>query len=180
MVENLHYSIIFSILSTLLSFWISQVFNFSVDVKVEHRSQPLGKPEQDMTKLCNHRRKVVAMAALCRSMQGSQHPFANFHHPGNFKITETERQSTVSSYFLHKLYNLFKNNCWRIYFSSCKMFSAFDIFWGISAEFCAVKVSDDGSLHEFQIFSWESYSLCMFYLVTQIIRNVGDFCEMHT
>lgn len=56
-----------------------QVFNFNVSVKVE---QPLGKAEQDMTKLCNHRRKVVAMAALCRSMQASQLPFANFHHPG--------------------------------------------------------------------------------------------------
>ncbi|XP_071331798.1 proline-rich protein 36 isoform X2 [Trachinotus anak] len=33
-----------------------------------------------MTKLCNHRRKVVAMAALCRSMQASQLPFPNLHH----------------------------------------------------------------------------------------------------
>ncbi|XP_013857147.1 mucin-17 [Austrofundulus limnaeus] len=57
---------------------IHKVFNFNVGVKVE---QPLGKAEQDMTKLCNHRRKVVAMAALCRSMQASQLPFANFHHP---------------------------------------------------------------------------------------------------
>ncbi|XP_061592533.1 mucin-2 [Cololabis saira] len=60
---------------------IHKVFNFSMGVKVEQHSQPLGKPEQDMTKLCNHRRKVVAMAALCRSMQASQLPFANFHHP---------------------------------------------------------------------------------------------------
>lgn len=58
-----------------------QVFNFTVGVKVEH-SQPLSKAEQDMTKLCNHRRKVVAMAALCRSMQASQLPFANLHYPG--------------------------------------------------------------------------------------------------
>ncbi|XP_017273284.1 methyl-CpG-binding domain protein 5 [Kryptolebias marmoratus] len=57
---------------------IHKVFNFNVGVKVE---QPLGKAEQDMTKLCNHRRKVVAMAALCRSMQASQLSFANFHHP---------------------------------------------------------------------------------------------------
>lgn len=61
-----------------------QVFNFTVGVKVEQHSQPLGKAEQDMTKLCNHRRKVVAMAALCRSMQASQLPFANLHHPGKF------------------------------------------------------------------------------------------------
>uniref|UniRef100_A0A3Q4G3H8 Mucin-17-like n=1 Tax=Neolamprologus brichardi TaxID=32507 RepID=A0A3Q4G3H8_NEOBR len=62
---------------------INKVFNFTVGVKVEQHSQPLGKAEQDMTKLCNHRRKVVAMAALCRSMQASQLPFASFHHPGN-------------------------------------------------------------------------------------------------
>lgn len=62
-----------------------QVFNFTVAVKVEQHSQPLGKAEQDMTKLCNHRRKVVAMAALCRSMQASQLPFANFHLPGKLR-----------------------------------------------------------------------------------------------
>ncbi|CAJ1085590.1 proline-rich protein 36 [Xyrichtys novacula] len=60
---------------------IHKVFNFTVGVRVEQHSQPLGKAEQDMTKLCNHRRKVVAMAALCRSMQASQLPFANFHLP---------------------------------------------------------------------------------------------------
>uniref|UniRef100_A0A1A7XAB0 Methyl-CpG binding domain protein 6 n=1 Tax=Iconisemion striatum TaxID=60296 RepID=A0A1A7XAB0_9TELE len=61
---------------------IHKVFNFCVDVKVEHHSQPLCKAEQDMTKLCNHRRKVVAMATLCRSMQSSQLPLANLtHHP---------------------------------------------------------------------------------------------------
>ncbi|KAM6976573.1 uncharacterized protein mbd6 [Aplochiton taeniatus] len=52
-----------------------KVFNFSQGVKVQHQSQPLGRTEQDMTKLCNHRRKVVAMAALCRSMQASQLPY---------------------------------------------------------------------------------------------------------
>ncbi|XP_061527359.1 mucin-2 isoform X1 [Phycodurus eques] len=60
---------------------INKVFNFTVGVKVEQHKQPLGKAEQDMTKLCNHRRKVVAMAALCRSMQASQLPFAQLHHP---------------------------------------------------------------------------------------------------
>ncbi|KAM8830945.1 uncharacterized protein mbd6 isoform 1-T3 [Synchiropus picturatus] len=60
---------------------IHKVFNFTVGVKVEQHNQPLSKAEQDMTKLCNHRRKVVAMAALCRSMQASQLPFANVHHP---------------------------------------------------------------------------------------------------
>lgn len=68
----------------LLFCCVVQVFNFTAGVKVEQHSQLLGKAEQDMTKLCNHRRKVVAMAALCRSMQASQLPFANFHHPGKF------------------------------------------------------------------------------------------------
>uniref|UniRef100_A0AAZ3SLX7 MBD domain-containing protein n=1 Tax=Oncorhynchus tshawytscha TaxID=74940 RepID=A0AAZ3SLX7_ONCTS len=57
---------------------IHKVFNFSLGVKVQQRSQLVGKAEQDMTKLCNHRRKVVAMAALCRSMQASQ--LTNSHH----------------------------------------------------------------------------------------------------
>ncbi|XP_056155350.1 proline-rich protein 36 [Lampris incognitus] len=59
---------------------IHKVFNFSMGVEVEQYSQPIGKAEQDMTKLCNHRRKVVAMAALCRSMQASQLPFTTPHH----------------------------------------------------------------------------------------------------
>ncbi|XP_057684037.1 methyl-CpG-binding domain protein 5 [Corythoichthys intestinalis] len=59
---------------------INKVFNFTMGVKVEKHKQPLGKAEQDMTKLCNHRRKVVAMAALCRSMQASQLPFTHLHH----------------------------------------------------------------------------------------------------
>ena len=56
-----------------------QVFNFSLGVKIQQHSQPVGKAEQDMTKLCNHRRKVVAMAALCRSMQASQLPYVARH-----------------------------------------------------------------------------------------------------
>ncbi|KAM9342744.1 uncharacterized protein mbd6 isoform 1-T1 [Pholidichthys leucotaenia] len=60
---------------------IHKVFNFTVGVKVDPHSQPIGKAEQDMTKLCNHRRKVVAMTALCRSMQTSQLPFPNFQQP---------------------------------------------------------------------------------------------------
>ncbi|XP_054635236.1 methyl-CpG-binding domain protein 5 isoform X2 [Dunckerocampus dactyliophorus] len=60
---------------------IHKVFNFSVGVRVEQHKQPLGRAEQDMTKLCNHRRKVVAMAALCRSMQASQLPFAHLQQP---------------------------------------------------------------------------------------------------
>nr|XP_057939995.1 mucin-2 [Doryrhamphus excisus]XP_057939996.1 mucin-2 [Doryrhamphus excisus]XP_057939997.1 mucin-2 [Doryrhamphus excisus]XP_057939998.1 mucin-2 [Doryrhamphus excisus]XP_057939999.1 mucin-2 [Doryrhamphus excisus]XP_057940000.1 mucin-2 [Doryrhamphus excisus]XP_057940001.1 mucin-2 [Doryrhamphus excisus]XP_057940002.1 mucin-2 [Doryrhamphus excisus]XP_057940004.1 mucin-2 [Doryrhamphus excisus]XP_057940005.1 mucin-2 [Doryrhamphus excisus] len=60
---------------------IHKVFNFSVGVRVEQHKQPLGRAEQDMTKLCNHRRKVVAMAALCRSMQASQLPFTHLQQP---------------------------------------------------------------------------------------------------
>ncbi|XP_072304887.1 uncharacterized protein mbd6 [Eucyclogobius newberryi] len=60
---------------------LHKVFNFALGVKVEQCSHPVGKVEQDMTKLCNHRRKVVAMAALCRSMQASQLPFSSLHHP---------------------------------------------------------------------------------------------------
>ncbi|XP_070964150.1 methyl-CpG-binding domain protein 6-like isoform X1 [Oncorhynchus clarkii lewisi] len=58
---------------------IHKVFNFSLGVKIQQHSQPVGKAEQDMTKLCNHRRKVVAMAALCRSMQASQLPYVARH-----------------------------------------------------------------------------------------------------
>uniref|UniRef100_A0A8C7LHF6 Methyl-CpG-binding domain protein 5 n=1 Tax=Oncorhynchus kisutch TaxID=8019 RepID=A0A8C7LHF6_ONCKI len=58
---------------------IHKVFNFSLSVKIQQHSQPVGKAEQDMTKLCNHRRKVVAMAALCRSMQASQLPYVARH-----------------------------------------------------------------------------------------------------
>lgn len=58
---------------------INKVFNFSLEVRVQAHSQPLGKSEQDMTKLCNHRRKVVAMAALCRSMQASKLPFVTHY-----------------------------------------------------------------------------------------------------
>lgn len=72
--------------SNPLLFGDVQVFSFTVGVKVEQHSQPIGKAEQDMTKLCNHRRKVVAMAALCRSMQASQLPFANLHHPGKRRV----------------------------------------------------------------------------------------------
>ncbi|KAL4655778.1 methyl-CpG-binding domain protein 6-like isoform X1 [Arapaima gigas] len=53
---------------------LHKVFNFDPAALVQQRSQLPGKTEEDMTKLCNHRRKVVAMAALCRSMQASQLP----------------------------------------------------------------------------------------------------------
>ncbi|TVK90440.1 Methyl-CpG-binding domain protein 6 [Bagarius yarrelli] len=53
---------------------LHKVFNFDSAAGVHAQSHQSGKVEEDMTKLCNHRRKVVAMAALCRSMQASQIP----------------------------------------------------------------------------------------------------------
>ncbi|XP_030589277.1 mucin-12 [Archocentrus centrarchus] len=106
---------------------INKVFNFTAGAKVEQHSQPLGKAEQDMTKLCNHRRKVVAMAALCRSMQASHLPFANFHHPEmssrvdsrDAKGEPTEREEEDHGIFCPKLHpvparpqnNLHPNPC---------------------------------------------------------------------
>ncbi|MBN3296173.1 MBD5 protein, partial [Amia calva] len=51
---------------------VHKVFNFDPGAAVRPRSSQEVKAEEDMTKLCNHRRKVVAMAALCRSMEVSQ------------------------------------------------------------------------------------------------------------
>lgn len=68
---------------------IHKVFSFALGVKVEQPSLSVGKAEQDMTKLCNHRRKVVAMAALCRSMQASQLPFSSLHHPELSRVVDS-------------------------------------------------------------------------------------------
>lgn len=51
-----------------------QVFNFDPAAMVQAPGHQSGKIEEDMTKLCNHRRKVDAMAALCQSMQPSHLP----------------------------------------------------------------------------------------------------------
>lgn len=51
-----------------------QVFNFDPAAMVRAPGHQSGKIEEDMTKLCNHRRKVDAMAALCQSMQPSHLP----------------------------------------------------------------------------------------------------------
>lgn len=66
---------------------------------MEQHSQPLGKAEQDMTKLCNHRRKVVAMAALCRSMQVSQLPLANLQYSGIFLL---QMERLILNLFVHE------------------------------------------------------------------------------
>ncbi|XP_028855285.1 methyl-CpG-binding domain protein 6 [Denticeps clupeoides] len=69
---------------------VHKVFNFDPVAAVRPQKQQSGKAEEDMTKLCNHRRKVVAMAALCRSMQVSQLPL---HGTGNvFGSSEVREQ----------------------------------------------------------------------------------------
>lgn len=75
---------------------------------MEQHSQPLGKAEQDMTKLCNHRRKVVAMAALCRSMQVSQLPFANLQYSGK---SLQEMEQLVLNQFVRESYIFFCVAC---------------------------------------------------------------------
>ncbi|XP_016097261.1 methyl-CpG-binding domain protein 6-like [Sinocyclocheilus grahami] len=50
----------------------NKVFNFDPAAMVRTPGHQSGKIEEDMTKLCNHRRKVDAMAALCQSMQPAQ------------------------------------------------------------------------------------------------------------
>uniref|UniRef100_A0A673GYZ4 Methyl-CpG-binding domain protein 6-like n=1 Tax=Sinocyclocheilus rhinocerous TaxID=307959 RepID=A0A673GYZ4_9TELE len=52
----------------------NKVFNFDPAAMVRTPGHQSGKIEEDMTKLCNHRRKVDAMAALCLSMQPSHLP----------------------------------------------------------------------------------------------------------
>ncbi|XP_030052479.1 methyl-CpG-binding domain protein 6 isoform X2 [Microcaecilia unicolor] len=48
---------------------VHKVFNFDVAASVKRRSAEDVKAEEDMTKLCNHRRKIVAMATLYKSME---------------------------------------------------------------------------------------------------------------
>ncbi|XP_076870216.1 uncharacterized protein mbd6 [Brachyhypopomus gauderio] len=61
---------------------LHKVFNFDPAAAAHAPSHESRKVEEDMTKLCNHRRKVVAMAALCRSMQTAQLPLLA-HGAGN-------------------------------------------------------------------------------------------------
>ncbi|XP_067170111.1 methyl-CpG-binding domain protein 6 isoform X2 [Apteryx mantelli] len=51
-----------------------KVFNFDPGAAVAGRGAPGTQGQQDMTKLCNHRRKTVAMATLYRSMEGAPGP----------------------------------------------------------------------------------------------------------
>ncbi|XP_074421229.1 methyl-CpG-binding domain protein 6 isoform X1 [Larus michahellis] len=47
-----------------------KVFNFDPGAAVAGRGAPGAQGQQDMTKLCNHRRKTAAMATLYHSMEG--------------------------------------------------------------------------------------------------------------
>ncbi|XP_059688627.1 methyl-CpG-binding domain protein 6 [Gavia stellata] len=51
-----------------------KVFNFDPGAAVAGRGVPGVQGQQDMTKLCNHRRKTAAMATLYRSMEGAPGP----------------------------------------------------------------------------------------------------------
>ncbi|XP_054662862.1 methyl-CpG-binding domain protein 6-like isoform X4 [Grus americana] len=55
-----------------------KVFNFDPGAMVAGRGAPGAQGQQDMTKLCNHRWKAMAMATLYHSMEGTLGPC----HPG--------------------------------------------------------------------------------------------------
>ncbi|KAM7079905.1 methyl-CpG-binding domain protein 6 isoform 2-T3 [Ciconia maguari] len=55
-----------------------KVFNFDTGVVVAGRGLPGAQSQQDVTKLCNHRRKTAAMATLYHSMEDAPGPC----HPG--------------------------------------------------------------------------------------------------
>ncbi|KAI4871651.1 hypothetical protein NFI96_019900 [Prochilodus magdalenae] len=74
---------------------LHKVFNFDPAAVVQAPSHQTGKVEEDMTKLCNHRRKVVAMAALCRSMQTSQIQLPA-HGTGSVVCSVDQRGSIVA------------------------------------------------------------------------------------
>ncbi|XP_036427078.1 methyl-CpG-binding domain protein 5 [Colossoma macropomum] len=74
---------------------LHKVFNFDPAAVVQAPSHQSGKVEEDMTKLCNHRRKVVAMAALCRSMETSQIPLPA-HGTGSVVCSVDQRGSIVA------------------------------------------------------------------------------------
>ncbi|KAJ8372798.1 hypothetical protein AAFF_G00276930 [Aldrovandia affinis] len=68
---------------------VHKIFNFDPWAVVQQQCQQPGKAKEDMTKLCNHRRKVVAMAALCCSMQASQLPLATHRTGSRFCTMES-------------------------------------------------------------------------------------------
>ncbi|XP_041097693.1 methyl-CpG-binding domain protein 5 isoform X1 [Polyodon spathula] len=97
---------------------LPKVFNFDPGAAVKPHSTEKVKAEEDMTKLCNHRRKVVAMAALCRSMEASplalpgQTPGGALNCPENPPAAHSRSPNTG----LNKSPPDFKNNLFPKYF----------------------------------------------------------------
>ncbi|XP_069509692.1 methyl-CpG-binding domain protein 6 [Ambystoma mexicanum] len=65
---------------------IHKVFNFDPTVAVKQRSAEDVRAGEDMTKLCNHRRKIVAMATLYKSIEDSPHTLQN--QPGGCGLSQ--------------------------------------------------------------------------------------------
>ncbi|XP_071990987.1 methyl-CpG-binding domain protein 6 [Engystomops pustulosus] len=72
---------------------IYKVFNFDPRAVVKRRSAEDVKAEEDMTKLCNHRRKIVALATLYKSIESTplalQSQAAGCGSSQNFNTTST-------------------------------------------------------------------------------------------
>ncbi|KAG9491582.1 hypothetical protein GDO78_000214 [Eleutherodactylus coqui] len=72
---------------------IYKVFNFDPRAVVKRRSAEDVKAEEDMTKLCNHRRKIVALATLYKSIESTplalQSQAAGCGASQNFNATST-------------------------------------------------------------------------------------------
>ncbi|XP_075708104.1 methyl-CpG-binding domain protein 6 [Rhinoderma darwinii] len=72
---------------------IYKVFNFDARAVVKRRSAEDVKAEEDMTKLCNHRRKIVALATLYKSIESTplalQSQAAGCGSSQNFNATST-------------------------------------------------------------------------------------------
>ncbi|MGH0175829.1 UNVERIFIED_CONTAM: hypothetical protein FKN15_001011 [Acipenser sinensis] len=97
---------------------IPKVFNFDPGAAVKPHSTEEVKAEEDMTKLCNHRRKVVAMAALCRSMEASPLALPG-QAPGgalNYLENPSAAHSRSPNAGLNKSPPDFKNNLFPKYF----------------------------------------------------------------
>ncbi|KAL4618016.1 methyl-CpG-binding domain protein 5-like isoform X1 [Arapaima gigas] len=60
---------------------LPKVFNFDPGATVRQRTAEDAKADEDVTKLCIHKRKIIAVAALHRSM-GSPHPSVALTSPG--------------------------------------------------------------------------------------------------
>ncbi|XP_061432483.1 methyl-CpG-binding domain protein 5-like [Lethenteron reissneri] len=59
---------------------LHKVFNFERGAAVRPRSAEDVKADADMTKLCNHKRKIIAMATLHKSMETGGHHHRHHHH----------------------------------------------------------------------------------------------------